>query len=104
MKTCFFISLIGAPDSSERIQSNKLLKFIIEPVLKTRGYDIPVRADQITQPGMITSQVFTKLWNDDLVIADLTGKNPNVFYELAVRHIVRKPCIHMIRKGETFAF
>jgi hypothetical protein len=104
MKTCFFISPIGSPDSAERAASDKLLKFIIEPVLKRCGFDRPVRADHITQPGVITSQVFTKLWIDDLVVADLTGSNPNVFYELAVRHIARKPCVHMIRKGERLPF
>lgn len=35
----------------------------------------------------------------DLVIADLTGNNPNVFYELAIRHSYRKPTIQII-KGE----
>ena len=104
MKTCFFISPIGAPDSLERAASNKLLKFIIEPVLQKCGYEKPVRADQMTQPGVVTSQVFTKLWNDDLVIADLTGSNPNVYYELAVRHIRRRPCVHLIQKGANLPF
>jgi len=104
MKSCFFISPIGAADSIERAASNKLLKFIIEPVLQRCGFDNPVRADQITQPGVVTSQIFTKLWNDDLVIADLSGSNPNVFYELAVRHMARKPCVLMIRKAERLPF
>jgi hypothetical protein len=96
-KTCFFISRIGDVGSPERDFSDKLLKYIIAPVLEKCEYEKPVRADQITQPGVITTQVFTHLWNDDLVIADLTGGNPNVFYELAVRHIRRKPFVHMIQ-------
>jgi hypothetical protein len=104
VKSCFFISPIGSAESAERVASNKLLKFIIEPVLKRCGYKNPVRADQITQPGVVTSQIFTKLWNDDLVIADLSGSNPNVFYELAVRHIARKPCVLTIRKSERLPF
>ena len=67
-------------------------------------YEKPVRADQITQPGVITTQVFTHLWNDDLVIADLTGGNPNVFYELAIRHVMGKPTVHLIRKGDAIPF
>jgi len=39
-----------------------------------------------------------------LVIADLTGSNPNVFYELAIRHGIRKPYIQMINKGERIPF
>ena len=66
-KTCFFISRIGDVGSSERDFSDKLLKYIIEPVLEKCGYDRPIRADHITQPGVITEQVFTRLWNADLV-------------------------------------
>jgi hypothetical protein len=103
-KTCFFISRIGDPGSPEREFSDKLLKYIVAPVLEKFGYDLPIRGDHITQPGVITTQVFTHLWNDDLVIADLTGSNPNVFYELAVRHVRRKPFIHLIERGAKIPF
>jgi hypothetical protein len=72
--------------------------------LEKCGYETPIRADHITQPGMITTQVFTRLWVDDLVVADLTGSNPNVFYELAVRHIRRKPFVHLIQAGAKIPF
>src|SRR5450759_1441479 len=103
-KTCFFISRIGDPGSADRDFSDKLLKYILAPVLEKCGYETPVRADHITQPGVITTQVFTHLWDDDLVVADLTGENPNVFYELAVRHIRRKPFVHMIQSGHRIPF
>ncbi|KYK33270.1 MAG: hypothetical protein AYK19_14080 [Theionarchaea archaeon DG-70-1] len=41
---------------------------------------------------------------DDLVIADLTEKNPNVFYELAIRHAVRKPVVQIIKHDEKIPF
>jgi len=44
------------------------------------------------------------LRKSDLVIADLTYHNPNVFYELAVRHLNKKPVIHLIKKGEKIPF
>jgi hypothetical protein len=103
-KSCFFISRIGDPDSPERKFSDRLLKYIVAPVLEKCGYGTPVRADQITQPGVITTQVFTHLWADDLVVADLTGSNPNVFYELAVRHVRRKPFVHLIQAGAKIPF
>ncbi len=103
-KTCFFVSRIGDPGSPERDFSDKLLRYIVEPVLEKAGYERAVRADHITQPGVITTQVFSHLWNDELVIADLTGSNPNVFYELAVRHIRRKPFVHMIQAGQRIPF
>jgi hypothetical protein len=53
---------------------------------------------------MISNQVIQRLVNDALVIADLTDKNPNVFYELAIRHATRKPLVQLIRKGEVLPF
>jgi hypothetical protein len=44
------------------------------------------------------------LVNSKLVIADLTGRNPNVFYELAVRHVTRKPLVQIIRAEEEIPF
>jgi hypothetical protein len=41
---------------------------------------------------------------DDLVIADLSERNANVFYELAIRHAIRKPLIQMIMTGEKLPF
>ena len=41
---------------------------------------------------------------DELVIADLSEHNPNVYYELAIRHAVRKPFIHIIQVGDKLPF
>ena len=41
---------------------------------------------------------------DDLVISDLTDLNPNVLYELAVRHAILKPFVQIITKGQTIPF
>jgi hypothetical protein len=72
---------------------------IIHPVAKECGY-LAIRADEISEPGIITSQVIQHLLDDHLVIADLTGHNANVFYELAIRHAIRKPVLQLIQKGE----
>jgi hypothetical protein len=53
---------------------------------------------------MITSQVIQHIVEDPLVIADLTDRNPNVFYELAIRHAIRKPLVQIIKKGEQIPF
>jgi hypothetical protein len=47
------------------------------------------RADKDSGPGGIIEHVVENILTADIVIADLTGKNPNVFYELGVRHAVR---------------
>ena len=38
------------------------------------------------------------------MIADLSGYNPNAFYELAIRHMEEKPVIHMIQEGQAPPF
>ena len=102
-KICFIISPIGEPKSDRRKRADLILKHIIAPALKDCGYK-PERADQIDKPGIITHQVIQHIIADPLVIADLTDFNPNVFYELALRHFVRKPLIHMIKQGQELPF
>jgi hypothetical protein len=100
---CFVIAPIGELDSDTRIRSDKVLEFIIKPAASKCGYKV-IRADQISEPGLITSQVTQHILNDPLVIADLTDYNPNVFYELAIRHAAGKPCIHLIGKAQSLPF
>src|SRR5699024_2807635 len=56
------------------------------------------------KPGIITSQVIRHVVSDPLVIADLSETNPNVFYELAIRHAIKKPLVQIIQKGERIPF
>jgi hypothetical protein len=104
LKTCFFITPIGDEGTDERDRSDQVLEYIVKPAVAECGYDIPVRADQISEPGIITMQVIERLLNDDLVVADLTGRNPNVYYELAIRHAFRKPIVQIIDDSENLPF
>jgi hypothetical protein len=82
------------------------MKYIVAacPALAEFEYDAPVRADQLSEPGRITSQVIKLLIESDLVIADLTANNANVFYELSLRHAIGKPVIHMALEGTRLSF
>lgn len=103
-KSCFVISPIGEENSEIRARADEVLEFILMPVVRDQlHYDVK-RSDMIANPGLITNQVIQHIANDDLVIADLTGHNPNVYYELAIRHAVRKPLVQLIHKGETLPF
>lgn len=102
-KVCFAVTPIGEEGSEIRRRSDQVLRYIIEPVMANLDYET-VRADRISQPGMITNQVIEHLIDDDLVVADLTGSNPNVFYELAIRHATRKPIVTLIEAGERIPF
>lgn len=103
-KTCFFIAPIGKAGSEMREWSDEILKHIVTPAVRTLGYQKPERADEISSPGLITTQIIKRLVESDLVIADLTSHNPNVFYELAIRHVVQGPIVHLIREGEEIPF
>lgn len=102
-KKCFVISPIGDEESSVRRRSDQVLQYIIRPPLEAEGYTV-VRADKISEPGIITAQIIERIVEDDLVVADLTEWNPNVFYELAIRHAIRKPYIQLIKRGEKLPF
>ncbi|ANI88837.1 hypothetical protein A9P82_05760 [Arachidicoccus ginsenosidimutans] len=102
-KTCFVISPIGEEGSTTRERSDQVLKHIITEAVNPLGYEV-IRADKISEPGIITTQIIEHIVNAELVIADLTEKNPNVFYELAIRHAIRKPLVQMIKKGEIIPF
>ncbi len=92
-KTCFLVCPIGDDGSAVRRRSDLWAKFIVAPVVAEFGYRPPVRADSLGKPGYITSQIIEAIRDSDLVIADLTESNANVFYELALRHVSYKPVV-----------
>ena len=102
-KICFFIAPIGEPESETRKHSDQVLEHVIKPAVEVRGYST-VRADEMPEPGNITKQVIQHIVDAPLVIADLTESNPNVFYEIAVRHAIGKPIVQIIKEGEEIAF
>jgi hypothetical protein len=95
LKICFAI----LPQSPElRDYTEQVFEFIITEAAEHFDYK-PVRADQVAD-NAISPQVIQHLSQDGLVLADLTGQNPQVFYGLAVRHATRKPVIHLLREDE----
>jgi hypothetical protein len=103
MKNCFVISPIGDSGSNIRQQADDVLEYIIEPALKAMGVEA-VRGDQFSEPGLITSQIVEAILTSDLCIADLSGHNPNVFYELAIAQAARRPVVLLKLIGERIPF
>lgn len=96
MKTCFVICPIGEEGSEIRKGSDEAFDYIIKPSFSGMEYEV-VRADKLANSGMITQAIIDKLLTAEIAIADLTGNNPNVFYELAIRHCYGKPTIQITR-------
>jgi hypothetical protein len=108
-KTCFFIAPIGDKKSDDpraqqqRQHSDTILNQYIRRALEEQELRV-VRADEIAEPGMISRQIVEYILRSRLVIADLSFNNPNVFYELCLRHVTGKPTVHLIKKGDTIPF
>ncbi|HDR8159548.1 TPA: hypothetical protein QC072_002377 [Bacillus cereus] len=100
-KTCFIITPIGDDQSDIRRAADGVIDAVITPELLKIGFseeNIKV-AHRMANPGSINQQVIECILESDLAIANLTTLNPNVMYELAIRHAVRKPVIQLIQKG-----
>jgi tetratricopeptide (TPR) repeat protein len=95
MPVCFMIMPYGrkatqtdASRGPAEIDFNALWDRGYVPVIKALGYE-PVRADQDTG-GLIISQMLERLYFADLVLADMTIPNGNVYYEVGIRHAAKK--------------
>lgn len=102
-KKCFLICPIGSEDSDIRKRSDKVMKYLLSPVCSQKGYEV-IRSDLIVSVNRISSDIINHLENDDLAIADLTGCNPNVFYEIGYRKAKGMPTIHIAEKGTDLPF
>src|SRR5262249_42470479 len=101
--TCFYIAPIGDEGSEARKHSDLFLGSIVEPALEPFKLNV-IRADAIDKPGIITRQIIEYIMRSRLVIADLSFHNPNVFYELALRHAIKLPIVQLIRVADRVPF
>ena len=72
----------------EGINFNRVYEDLIRQSLTDAGFEV-FRADEELSAGNIRTDMFQELLLADLVVADLSIDNPNVWYELGVRHALR---------------
>ena len=97
-KSCFVVMAISNQKHNDReVSSNDLRKLydnLIKKAIKDAYPGIEViRADEVNEQGTITNDILTRLLFSDFVIVDITYPNPNVYYELGVRHCSRNGTI-----------
>ncbi len=100
---CFVITPIGGAETPLRRHINGIIDAAIIPALQKFDINghIPHRLDS---SGSITKDIIVHLFDDELVIANLTELNANVMYEVAVRHSFRKKIIIIAEKGTVLPF
>ena len=80
------------------VDFDELYQLMIAPALREAGCE-PFRADEEPGAGDIRTDMYFELVTADLVVADISILNPNVFYELGVRHGVAERGVFMITAG-----
>ncbi|MFJ4044145.1 hypothetical protein ACIPV2_00180 [Microbacterium sp. NPDC089987] len=99
---CFVVSTIGEPGSKEREDADLVLEYLVKPAVGD-NYEV-TRGDEDSNPGAITPQIVESILEADLVVADLTSFNPNVYYEVAIAHGYERPTVHLQIASERPAF
>ena len=64
----------------------------------------PIRADSLYRSSPIINDIWECTLNAEIILADLTGKNPNVFYELGLAHVIAKPTVLVTQSIEDVPF
>jgi hypothetical protein len=80
-----------------------IYSLFIQPTLAEAGYEVR-RADEIRSAQNILKDIILGLVNSDLVVADLTDSNPNVYYELGLAHALGRPVIMLSQEMEELPF
>lgn len=83
------------------IDFNRVYADYIKPSLESAGLEV-FRADEETRAGGIIPDMFQELLIADLVVVDLTIDNPNVWYELGVRHALRARGVVLIQSNRDY--
>ena len=91
-KTCFVLMPISDPQGYDSGHFTAVYQHIICPACEQAGFR-PIRADDINQTNYIALDVLRWLVEADMAVCDISARNPNVLYELGIRHAVRKPVV-----------
>src|ERR1051325_1265049 len=81
-----------------KVDFDKIYTELLAPALEQAGCE-PFRADREPGAGDIRTDMFFELVTADFVLADISILNPNVFYELGVRHGVAPRGVLMVHSG-----
>lgn len=90
-------------DATARRGRGQVRRHLVRPAVEPLGYDVTA-AGEFVEPGRITHQLLERGIADDLVVCDLTGGDPAVFYVLALRHATGRPVVALLAAGDVTPF
>jgi hypothetical protein len=82
------------------IDFDEVYEYLIKPAAEALGLTC-VRSDDLAKPGWVHADMLGRILKDDVAIVDITTLNPNVFYELGIRHVLRPFVTVLMRKEGT---
>ncbi|MFJ4344127.1 hypothetical protein [Pseudomonas sp. NPDC089401] len=91
-KTCFVMMPIADMDGYDAGHFRRVYEYLIKPACTAAGYTAQ-RADFVAASNYIIIDILKKIIESDIVICDLSGRNPNVLYELGVRQAFNLPTV-----------
>lgn len=94
--SCFVI--MPFEEGMDRVYEEVISKTLLEYGLT------PIRADKIFDTKPIMIAIMEKINDAELIIADVTGRNPNVFYELGMTHVLKDKVILVTQTAEDVPF
>jgi hypothetical protein len=93
-KTCFVMMPISDGDGYDVGHFDRVYNHLIKPACEAAGF-VPFRADDATKTNYIVIDVLRRILDAPVAICDLSGRNPNVMYELGIRQALNKPVVFM---------
>ncbi len=102
IKDCFVIMPFSpSPSRLKEGEWTEIFEKLFKPAWN--AFDIDCYRTKVPR-GSITKDIIEKLYSASIVFTDLTGSNPNVLYELGVRHTFKKPSVMVKAKGSEIPF
>ena len=105
-KTCFVIMPFGEKETVDGtvIDFDEVYDYFIKTTIESLGLNC-IRCDKIAESGWIHAKMFQHIYEADVSLVDITSLNPNVFYELGIRHaLVDSVTVLLRRKGTAIPF
>lgn len=91
-KKCFIIMPFSSPAGYDDNHFSRVYEYIIKPACEKAGFE-PVIAKDTAKTNLIALEILKHIVEYDMALCDISSRNPNVFYELGLRHAFNKKTV-----------